>query len=169
MESVAFHGAEGKGVEGKGLFFFFVNSWSCIFSSVASRTCDLEAKQIIKKKQLIICKCPNSVHLESIVEKEEKLINWRSAKQVLGSQFFSSAFTSFFSSSFFSVSFLSSSFFPSEALSFTESSSSFSATLFALSVLPVAKTVKCTVNLKSYQSLNATSMPFSLWSSTHCL
>lgn len=26
MESVAFHGAEGKGVEGKGLFFFFVNS-----------------------------------------------------------------------------------------------------------------------------------------------
>lgn len=37
-----------RGWKGKG-FFFFVNSWSCIFSSVASRTCDLEAKQIIKK------------------------------------------------------------------------------------------------------------------------
>lgn len=128
----------GKGVGGEGLLFL-INSLSFFISSVASRTCDLEAKQILKKtKQLIICKCPNSVHLESIVEKEEKLINWRSAKQVLGSQFFSSAFTSFFSSSFFSV-FLSSSFFSTDALSFTESSSSFSATLFALSVLPVAK------------------------------
>lgn len=42
----------------------------------ASRTCDLEAKQIIiiiiKKKILVICKSPNSVRLESIVEKEEK-------------------------------------------------------------------------------------------------
>lgn len=39
----------------------------------AARTCDLEAKQIIKKKEiLVICKCPNSVRLESIVEKEEK-------------------------------------------------------------------------------------------------
>lgn len=45
----------------------------------AERTCDLEAKQIIiitrkkrKQKILVRCKCPNSVRLESIVEKEEK-------------------------------------------------------------------------------------------------
>lgn len=60
---------------GKEGLLFFINSLRCISPPVASRTCDLEAKQIIKKKQLIICKCPNSVHLESIVEKEEKLIN----------------------------------------------------------------------------------------------
>lgn len=54
----------------------------------------------------------------------------------LGSQFFSSVFTSF-SSCFSSVSFFSS--FSSEALSFTVRSSSFSATVFALSVSSVAK------------------------------
>lgn len=56
-----------------GASFFLIN-FLVFFPTVASRTCDLEAKQI-KKKKLIICKCPNSVHLESIVEKEEKLIN----------------------------------------------------------------------------------------------
>lgn len=126
-----------------GLFLFFHKFTMLYFSPVASRTCDLEAKPIIKK--LIICKCPNSVHLESIVEKEEKPINWRSAKQVLGSQFFS-AFTSFFSSSFFSVS-----FFPSDALSFTESSSSFSATLFAPSVLTVTEQIKWTKDLGRFE------------------
>jgi len=64
----------GKGVGRKGLLFHKFTIF-LFFPSVASRTCDLEAKQIKKKKQLIICKCPNSVHLESIVEKEEKLIN----------------------------------------------------------------------------------------------
>lgn len=114
---------------------FFSHKFSCIFPHSGIK--DLWSwGKTDKKKKLIICKCPNSVHLESIVEKEEKLINWRSAKQVLGSQFFSSAFTSFFSSSFFSASFLTDSFFSSDALSFTESSPSFSATL---SVLPVAK------------------------------
>lgn len=141
VESVAFHGAEGKGWEGRASFFHKFTT--LYFPPSGIKDLWSWGKTDNKKKQLIICKCPNSVHLESIVEKEEKLINWRSAKQVLGSQFFSSAFTSFFSSSFFSVSFLSSSSFPSEALSFTESSSSFSATLFALSVLPATNSEMC--------------------------
>lgn len=70
---MAFHGAEGKGVGRKVCFFSheFTMLYFLPSPPVASRTCDLEAKPIIKKKILIICKCPNSVHLESIVEKEE--------------------------------------------------------------------------------------------------
>lgn len=155
MESMAFHSAE-KRVGGQGLLFLIIYLSCIFFPPVASRTCDLEAKWIKNKtKQLKICTCPNSVHLQSIVEKEEKPINWRSATQVLGSQFFSSAFTSFFSSSF-----LSASFFSSEALPFTESSSSFSATLFALSVLSVAK-------LKFYIKLYAKSTKKRLWQFSH--
>ena len=138
MESVAFQGAK-RERDWRERAYFVINSLSWFFSPQWHQgLVILRQNRIKKQKKLIICKCPNSVHLESIVEKEEKLINWRSAKQVLGSQFFSSAFSSFFSSSFFSVSFLSPSFLSSDALSFTESPSSFSATL-SLSVLPVAK------------------------------
>lgn len=73
MESVAFHGARRVRDGRERASFSQKFSILCFFSSVASRTCDLEAKQ--NKKKLIICKCPNSVRSESIVEKEEKLIN----------------------------------------------------------------------------------------------
>lgn len=44
MESVALSG--GKGWGGVERASFFINSLSCVFFPVASRTCDLEAKQI---------------------------------------------------------------------------------------------------------------------------
>lgn len=69
---MAFHGAKRERGGGQGLLVF-INSLSCIFFPVASRTCDLEAKQIIKKTNNM--QVSKSSHLESIVEKEEKLIN----------------------------------------------------------------------------------------------
>lgn len=73
MESVEIHGVGGRGWDGKSFTISQIHH-RLMFPPVASRTRDLEAK-LIKKKNLTICKCPNSVCLESIVEKEEKLIN----------------------------------------------------------------------------------------------
>lgn len=132
---MVFHGTE----QGEGEGFFFSFTYVIVFSHCGIKDLWSWGKTDLKKKtkkKLLIRKCLSSVHLQSIVEKEEIFINGRSANQV-GSQFFSSAFTSFFSSFFSSVSFFSS--FSSEALSFTVRSPSFSATVFALSLSSVAK------------------------------
>lgn len=60
-----------QGEKGREVLFFLSFTFLLI-PPPASKTCNLEAKQIKKQKTKLICKCPNSVHLESIVEKEEK-------------------------------------------------------------------------------------------------
>lgn len=77
MESITSHGAE-RAMSGRERTFFFspINLLYYFFPS----SINILWSWIKTEKK---CKCPNSVHLESIVEKEEKLINWRSGKQVL--------------------------------------------------------------------------------------
>lgn len=43
----------------------------------------LRQNRLKKKKKILICKCLSSVHLQSIVEKGEIFINWKSANNLV--------------------------------------------------------------------------------------